>query len=147
MKNLENEIRKAFSCTAPLDSIPAEDARELNYAITRFDHATVIQMLPLLMLKEMYESYRYGSTGEGLIFFLDGALLKRDKMGNLVPRNKEIYAERYRYTHEQLKDFTKEQAYAIVQWLKQVATPKYNRLCSVDILSALSFWENRSKEC
>jgi len=141
MNILERRIRKAFSCTDSLDSLSSEDAKELNYEITALDNASVARLLPLLMMKEMYDDSR--KSGDHLVYFLDGALLKRDKLGNLVPRNEKINAERYRFKNEDFKDFTKEQARVIVRWLKQVATPKYKNLCSVHITSAITYWREK----
>jgi hypothetical protein len=141
MSKLESLIRKAFSCTTSLDSLSTEDAREANYEIAKLDNASVLRLLPLLMMREMYDNS--SSNGDHLVYFFDGALVKRDKEGKLVPRNEKTHAVFYHFKKEDFKNFTKEQAHVIVLWLKQVAIPKYNQLCPVDILSALSFWENR----
>ena len=147
MKNLEKTIRKAFSCTALLNTLSSEDAREANHEISRLDNASAVKLLPLLMLKEMHGAGVENScpNGDHLVYFLDGALLKREKDGSLTPRDGEASLVLRKLKYDDFKDYTKEQTHAITLWLKQVAVTKYGKLCPVDIASALTFWEARIK--
>ena len=141
MNKLEYLIRKAFNCTESLDSMTIEDARAWNQDIVMVDYPSIIKIFPMLMMKEMYDKSRV--NGDCLIRFLDGALLKKDKLGNFVPRDKKIHEFDYRYTNDQFKDFTKEQAQVIVRWLKQVAKQKYWKDYSVPITSAIIYWKSK----
>ena len=141
MNKIERRIRKAFNCTDSLDSISNEEAIEANHDIHALDNASVLNLLPLLMLKEMYN--KTSETGDSLIRFFDVALLKRDKQGNLIPRDEKIHAEIYRFQNERFKNFTKEQARAIYFWLRHIANQKAQYKRHAEIFSALFYWKNR----
>ena len=141
MNKLEYLIRKAFNCTESLDSMTIEDARAWNQEITMFGSPTILNIFPMLMLKEMYDKSK--ENGEFLVYFLDGAFIKKDKFGNLLPRDVTTYTHMRQYKNNQFKDFTKEQAQVIVRWLKQVAKQKYWKDYSVPITSAIIYWKSK----
>ena len=142
VRSLEEKIRNAFGCVAAIESISAQEARELNHGINRLDNASVKRFLPLLMLRELYAEnmFSFQGTGDHLVYFLDGAL-QRQKHDADISGNYQSYYEQLKIVERRFSEFSKCEADAILAWLREVAIPKYGEMCNDDIESAIQFWE------
>ena len=147
-EKLETEIRKAFGCSTPVNSMSQDDFEALNYDLNRYDNATVRKLLPLLLIREMHELSSGGESwsGDGIIYFLDGLLRGRIPSGT-DPKKWGEY-ERLRTSKEnRFSDFTRGEARAILNWLETVARETYRDCsCLVDVESAIEFWRVKLTE-
>ncbi len=141
---LEEKIREAFDCSVPVESISANDAHNLNHGINRLDKASIMRILPLLLLRELQNNHEFSFQGSGdhLVYFLDGALLRdkaeAERSGNYGP-----YAAQHEVQTRRFSEFSSRKAEAILAWLRDVAIPKYGDLCPEDIASAIQFWDEK----
>ena len=137
---LEARIRKAFACNAPLSTPLPYDFSEMNHKISRYANSYVRKYLPLLLIKEMESEQRSPtSTGDHLIYFLDGYLLARQGDTHSYKTLLDIQQETF-------ADFGREEAQAILKWLEIIAFPKYRDLCADDLDSAIKYWRDKALE-
>ncbi len=141
---IEAVIRRAFGCTAPLETIPADEYEKLNSAINLFDAKALKEYLPLLLIKELSDTkqHAFQVTGDQLIYFLDGyqrsAKAEGEKTGDMSS-----YDALLRIAERTLAEFDEGQAQAILIWLQELAYPRYRELCLRELDSAIAFWQDK----
>jgi hypothetical protein len=136
---IEANIRKAFHCNLQLDDSLPFDFAEMNSEICRYNDLHVRKNLPLLLIKEMENSQRSSaSTGDHLVYFLDGYLLARQD-------DRRSYKVLLDIQQKRFANYSVEEAQAILAWLEEIAYPKYRDLCPDDLDSAIKYWRDKAK--
>ena len=119
-KRLEIQIREAFSFVSRCDSKVDERSSFFLENLTLFDTSTQKQAVPHLMILILYLGIETVPDGDQLLYFLDGAKLKRDKSGALRPRNSRSQAD-VQYCESVFSDYSLAQINAIIEWLKFIS--------------------------
>lgn len=137
---LENQIRSAFGCSLPLNTFSGCEYEDWNTKIIKHDNQTVKKYLPLLLINQIYDDKNvFSSTGDHLIYFLDGNLdTRRNTKDNSYQQSKQ-------YREETFSNFTLEESEAVLRWLKEVAYSKYEDLCMEDVQSAIRYWSLKTE--
>ncbi len=142
---LEAKIRSAFGCNAALDHPMPFAFPEMNQKICRFAISDAKKYLPLLMIKEMDADREFLSTGDQLVYFLDG-YLRASKAEASSGGDFSSVLRQVEFQENYFKDFTRAESEAILEWLREIAYPTYKDLCAKDIESAISFWQDKIAE-
>lgn len=136
---LETQIRDAFSFHSQCEFEIGDQTASYLEDLTLFDTATQKQIVPYLMILILRMGITNVPDGEQLLFFLDGAELKRDKSGELRSRNSRSQAE-VQYIEATLSSYSTAQINSIIEWLKFISRgPLWGFLPDV-VDSCLFYW-------
>lgn len=140
-EKIELIIRTAFNWHGRCEDYTEEQVADFYENMNLLDDRGVREILPLLMICELHNYGIKNAFRDMLIYFLDGAYLKRNANGGWWC-NEDAHRNGIEFSKAMFCDFTDEQKKAVAKWLLCYARESFRPMCTDDVESACMFWES-----